>query len=44
LSPRLKALKEGSYTHKEADAAVSLWTDNGPGRGGPATKEVEMST
>ncbi|KAK0750459.1 hypothetical protein B0T18DRAFT_428407 [Schizothecium vesticola] len=41
---RLKALKEGPYTHKEADAAVSLWTDNGPGRGGPATKEVEMST
>ena len=39
-SPRLKALKEGPYTHKEADAAVGLWTDNGPGR--TTSQEVEM--
>jgi bud site selection protein 20 len=27
---RVKALKEGPYTQKEAEAAVGLRTDNGP--------------
>ncbi|KAL1852030.1 hypothetical protein VTK73DRAFT_9313 [Phialemonium thermophilum] len=39
---RVKQLKEEPYTHKEADAAVGLWTDNGPGRNSQV-KEVEMS-
>lgn len=38
---RLKELKEGPYTHKEADAAVGLWTDNGRGRAAE-TKEIDM--
>ncbi|KAK1753516.1 hypothetical protein QBC47DRAFT_362406 [Echria macrotheca] len=38
---RLKQLKEGPYTHKEADAAVGLWTDNGKGR--TESQEVEMT-
>merc|ERR1712000_252575 len=41
---RVKALKEGPYTHKEADAAVGLWTDNGrPGDRIESTAEVEMT-
>jgi bud site selection protein 20 len=27
---RVKALKEGPYTQKEAEAAIGLRTDNGP--------------
>lgn len=38
---RLKQLREGPYTHKEADAAVGLWTDNGKER--TKTQEIEMS-
>jgi len=38
---RLKALREGPYTHKEADAAVSLGTDNGKEK--PKSQEIEMS-
>jgi bud site selection protein 20 len=38
---RLKQLREGPYTHKEADAAVGLWTDNGKER--TKSQEIEMS-
>lgn len=37
---RLKQLREGPYTHKEADAAVGLWTDNGKKM---KSQEVEMT-
>lgn len=37
---RVKAL-ERPYTHQEADAAIGLWTDNGPAK--TKTQEVEMS-
>jgi len=38
---RLKQLREGPYTHEEANAAVSYRIDNGPER--TKTQEVEMS-
>ena len=41
IASRLKQLREGPYTHKEADAAVGLWTDNGKER--TKTQEIEMT-
>jgi len=38
---RLKQLKEGPYTHEEANAAVSYRIDNGPER--TKSQEIEMS-
>lgn len=37
---RVKQLLE-PYTHKDADAAVGLWTDNGPAR--QQAPEIDMS-
>lgn len=42
---RLKQLKEGAYTHKEADAAGGLWIDNGKGKPDDAPHaDVDMMT
>lgn len=44
---RVKQLKEGPYTHKEADAAVGLWTDNGNGKSDETVKlpgDVDMAS
>ena len=38
---RVKALKEGPYTQKDAEAAIGLRTDNGP-RQSVKDMEVEM--
>jgi bud site selection protein 20 len=41
---RVKAIREGPWSQKEADAAVGLATDNGEaGRGLEPTVEVDMT-
>ncbi|KAM0416995.1 hypothetical protein ACHAPT_013019 [Fusarium lateritium] len=39
---RVKQLAEGPYTHKEADAAVGLWTDNGDRKRTDMDNDVSM--
>jgi bud site selection protein 20 len=40
---RVKALKDGPYTQKEAEAAIGLRTDNGPQQAAKEnTKDVEV--
>jgi bud site selection protein 20 len=40
---RVKALEDGPYTQKEAEAAVGLQTDNGPRQAANEnTKDVEV--
>lgn len=41
---RVKALKEGPYTQKDAEAAVGLRTDNGTRQVKNDAMEVEMDT
>ncbi|KAI6779461.1 uncharacterized protein J7T54_001877 [Emericellopsis cladophorae] len=41
---RLKQLREGPYTHKEADAAGGLWTDNGRPQDDPIPNEDSIMT
>lgn len=42
---RVKQLKEGPYTHKEANAAVGLWTDNGrPNTDMEPRADINMTT
>jgi bud site selection protein 20 len=38
---RLKQLREGPYTHEEANAAIGFRIDNGPEKA--KSQEVEMS-
>ncbi|KAI9150158.1 Zinc finger protein [Paramyrothecium foliicola] len=42
---RVKQLREGPYTHKDADAAVGLTTDNGTaGRTTELVDDIDMAT